>query len=43
MDFFYKEGSNTHCGLPLCCRDWNGKGDAGLFGDYECDVPLRTV
>ncbi|EFA77437.1 sphingomyelinase [Heterostelium album PN500] len=37
----YLEGSDPNCGKPLCCR--NGTGDAGYFGHYLCDIPLRTV
>ena len=43
MDFFYSAGSNSDCGLPVCCRDWNGKGSAGYWGDYSCDIPVRTL
>lgn len=37
----YKEGSDSNCGLPLCCR--NGTGDAGYWGSYSCDIPERTL
>lgn len=49
LDPLYKEGTNTDCGEPLCCRADNGppkKGirGAGKWGDYRsCDVPPRTL
>ena len=41
-DFHYKEGSNTDCDLPLCCRE--GTGNAGKWGSLsKCDIPPETV
>jgi len=42
IDMFYQEGSNADCGIPECCREWLGKGNAGYWGDYNCDIPIRT-
>lgn len=39
----YKVGTATDCGEPVCCREENGPGDAGQFGDYNCDLPLPTL
>jgi len=41
-DPLYKEGTNTKCGLPLCCRATDGPGTAHKFGEYNCDanIPL---
>eukprot|EP01088_Endostelium_zonatum_P022258 TRINITY_DN93_c0_g1_i1.p1 TRINITY_DN93_c0_g1~~TRINITY_DN93_c0_g1_i1.p1 ORF type:complete len:621 (-),score=100.37 TRINITY_DN93_c0_g1_i1:43-1905(-) len=41
-DPLYQAGTNTHCGLPLCCRASDGPGTAQKWGEYNCDanVPL---
>jgi len=41
-DPLYKIGSNQDCVLPLCCREYDGKGSAGKWGDYNCDIPIWT-
>ena len=38
-----QEGSNTACGRPLCCRVSDGRGNAGHWGDYQCDTPIRLL
>ena len=40
LDFFYKPGTQNDCDLPVCCR--NGTGTAGEWGDYNCDLPVKT-
>jgi len=46
VDLQYTPGLQTHCGEPLCCRPPNAAGtpgnSAGLWGDYNCDLPQRT-
>jgi sphingomyelin phosphodiesterase len=53
IDFYYKEGASNECNFPICCRD-NGPelveylgsptaGKAGKWGDYKCDIPVRTL
>jgi len=46
-DIEYKEGSNSNCGYPLCCRDESPKTEkftpAGKWGSYaDCDIPNET-
>eukprot|EP00345_Euplotes_harpa_P011349 CAMPEP_0168351852 /NCGR_PEP_ID=MMETSP0213-20121227/22163_1 /TAXON_ID=151035 /ORGANISM="Euplotes harpa, Strain FSP1.4" /LENGTH=514 /DNA_ID=CAMNT_0008362873 /DNA_START=374 /DNA_END=1918 /DNA_ORIENTATION=+ len=48
VDLMYEAGTNKHCNEPLCCRAVNGPAPtpadaAGLFGDYECDLPPQTL
>lgn len=47
IDFDYKEGSANKCEYNICCRDWpksdKQSGSAGRWGDYGCDVPVRTM
>jgi sphingomyelin phosphodiesterase len=48
LDYDYTPGSNAACGAPLCCRSDSGPAtspddSAGVWGDYRCDVPVRTV
>ncbi|XP_004366050.2 sphingomyelin phosphodiesterase [Capsaspora owczarzaki ATCC 30864] len=47
IDLEYTPGLDTQCGEPLCCRPPNKVGVypniAGLWGDYQCDMPYRTV
>ncbi|XP_067674932.1 sphingomyelin phosphodiesterase A-like [Haliotis asinina] len=44
LDRLYTEGSATDCRMPICCREeLSGTGSAAKFGDYNCDVPMRTV
>lgn len=40
VDLYYKENTQTDCDLPVCCR--NGTGTAGSWGDYNCDLPVKT-
>jgi len=40
IDMFYKEGTQSDCDYPVCCR--NGTGTAGRWGDYNCDLPIPT-
>ncbi|XP_028396329.1 sphingomyelin phosphodiesterase-like [Dendronephthya gigantea] len=42
IDHQYAENTSTDCGEPLCCRKYNGKGKAGYWGSYQCDIPMRT-
>lgn len=42
VDIYYQEGTNNNCGLPVCCRSWNGPGESGVWGDYNCDLPIKT-
>eukprot|EP01126_Amoeba_proteus_P013841 TRINITY_DN15941_c0_g1_i1.p1 TRINITY_DN15941_c0_g1~~TRINITY_DN15941_c0_g1_i1.p1 ORF type:complete len:468 (-),score=79.69 TRINITY_DN15941_c0_g1_i1:78-1301(-) len=39
----YVSGTRTDCGLPVCCHETYGSGDAGLFGNYNCDSPEILV
>ncbi|KAK6618144.1 hypothetical protein RUM44_002595 [Polyplax serrata] len=47
-DPMYSEGAKVNCPEPLCCRVQNGpavngeKG-AGKWGDWNCDIPERTL
>lgn len=50
IDFEYQEGAPTECNFPICCRDngpetypMNGDKIAGAWGDYECDIPHKTM
>jgi sphingomyelin phosphodiesterase len=43
LDPLYKAGTNTKCDTPLCCREEYGAGNAGIWGDYACDLPLSTL
>lgn len=51
IDSKYREGAPAECHFALCCRD---NGDlsmaispnarkAGKWGDYKCDIPVRTM
>jgi sphingomyelin phosphodiesterase len=40
VDMFYQNGTVTDCDLPVCCR--TGVGNAGQWGDYNCDLPVST-
>lgn len=43
-DAEYDIGAPTMCDMPLCCRsEFNGNGSAMYWGDYECNIPHRTV
>lgn len=50
IDFDYMEGMPAQCDYPICCRN-NGKDTrakegsrpAGFWGDYDCDIPQRTL
>jgi sphingomyelin phosphodiesterase len=37
----YKQGTVEDCGIPQCCRE--GKGNAGKWGGFNCDLPLGTL
>lgn len=41
----YVPGTRTDCGLPVCCHSTYGPGNpgAGIYGDYNCDVPEVLV
>jgi len=46
IDRLYKEGFNNDCGLPICCREQNGRGKdattSGKWGSYQgCDIPVE--
>lgn len=50
MDFHYQEGQPNKCNFPICCRDNGpdnkaepGSEGAGYWGDYQCDMPHRTL
>jgi sphingomyelin phosphodiesterase len=48
IDFEYQPGTNANCGAPICCREASGQPPvesdaAGPWGDYRCDVPIKTV
>lgn len=44
LDHFYAPGSPTDCDLYICCRTiWSGKGSAGHYGAYTCDLPNITL
>ncbi|XP_065184745.1 sphingomyelin phosphodiesterase-like [Sycon ciliatum] len=43
IDHHYAPGSAVDCGEPQCCRAWLGKGNAGKWGEPECDVPQALV
>ena len=40
IDMFYQPGTVTDCDEPVCCRQ--GTGNAGVWGDYNCDLPIKT-
>ncbi len=47
-DFDYKEGVSNNCGMPVCCRSDSGfplneAETSGKWGDYSCDIPVRTL
>ena len=47
MDLSYKEGTNTDCGLPMCCMNFTEMANdtskaAGYWGSYYCDTPVWT-
>ena len=47
LDLSYKIGTNTDCGLPLCCMNFTEMADdpdksAGYWGAYYCDLPVWT-
>ena len=47
FDFSYQNGSEAHCGKPICCQgaaDPHARVSAGYWGTLaSCDVPLRTI
>ena len=49
LDPYFKTGSRTDCGEPVCCRSDSGRvgtisSMAGVCGEYmECDTPYFTV
>ena len=44
LDVLYSRHARTHCSLDLCCRnESDGSGDAGVFGDYNCDSPQALL
>ncbi len=38
-----KVGASTTCDEPLCCRTAGSGSPAGIWGDYECDLPFSTI
>ncbi|KAK6532145.1 hypothetical protein TWF694_003305 [Orbilia ellipsospora] len=47
VDLLYKNGTNTQCTKPICCRPWTPGDDvgktqnpAGPFGSAHCDTPV---
>jgi len=48
LDFDYTPGMSNNCGKPLCCRSDSGEPKnqdeiSGLWGDYNCDTPVKTL
>ena len=50
IDYSYQEGAANECNFPICCRDngpelleVEGATGAGQWGDYQCDVPHKTM
>ena len=48
VDLSYSPGSPAACGLPCCCMNSTGQAAegeaaAGPWGEYSCDIPLRTL
>ncbi|XP_004343764.1 acid sphingomyelinase [Capsaspora owczarzaki ATCC 30864] len=43
LDFEYQRGTNPNCASYMCCRGDSGPGNAGHFGDYQCDLPVQTL
>ncbi|XP_054161219.1 sphingomyelin phosphodiesterase-like [Oppia nitens] len=53
LDLEYRSGSQIACNEPICCRslamndspynNTNNITNAGIWGSYPCDIPLRTV
>lgn len=48
ISFDYTIGASNDCGRPLCCRSDSGinsdpNKNAKKWGDYNCDIPLRTL
>lgn len=44
VELDYQEGSSNDCGLYVCCQAENTENtNAGYWGDYNCNVPQRTV
>ena len=48
VDLTYSPGTTLDCGLPCCClagtaEAGEGEEGAGPWGEYQCDVPLRTA
>lgn len=39
----YALDSSATCGLPVCCLKKWGTGNASEFGDYNCNIPPRTI
>ena len=47
IDLTYTVGSETDCGLPMCCGNTSAQAAsastaAGQWGDYNCDIPAWT-
>jgi sphingomyelin phosphodiesterase len=45
LDLSYKVGTESECGLPLCCMNTTEMASdpdkaAGHWGNYYCDTPL---
>jgi hypothetical protein len=48
VDYGYLEGMSNDCNLPICCRQTSGfpqlpENVAGKWGDFNCDIPQRTL
>lgn len=48
VDPGYTPGKNSECNNIICCREDSGdpvdpENAAGLWGNFNCDVPWRTV
>jgi len=44
FDFAYDEGSVAECNVMSCCRfAYSGKGEASKYGEYNCNIPQRTL
>ena len=47
LDLSYKVGTNTDCGMPMCCMNFTEMANdtskaAGYWGAYYCDTPVWT-
>ena len=48
VEYDYVVGSSKACAMPVCCRSDSGPAKdendkAGIWGEYKCDMPERTL